>query len=131
MPRCRAFLAILLALTWCSAAWHVDLEAAGLLLEHSHQAHGEGEHRHGPVESVTEHEQFFARNLTKDSFRPNSPWTSLVLFPWIPETEATTPAGAAAMSLTRQRRETGPPFAGTWHFVQRCAPDSVAPPQQS
>jgi hypothetical protein len=34
----------------------------------------------------------------------------------------------AALRTLRQRRETDPPLAQVWQFVQRCAPESAAPP---
>jgi len=129
MPRLRALLAILLAVTWCSAAWHVDLEAIGLLLEHSHHVHTEDDH--GPLGAQVDHEQFFARNVTKDQFRLGGEAVlAFMLLALVPGASVASRSRAASVSFTRQRRENDPPLARSWQFAQRCAPDSVAPPAQ-
>jgi hypothetical protein len=134
MPRVRALLAILLAVTWCSAAWHVDLEAVGLLFQHEHHAHDHGTHDHhgadhGPVGAHDDHEQVFARDVAKDQIRVGAAdglWIAVLsLAAWL---VARLRPGLSALASTRRRRETDPPLAHVWQFVQRCAPESAAPP---
>src|SRR5688572_29316355 len=74
MPRVRALLAILLAVTWCSAAWHVNLEAVGLLFQHEHHSHAHDGHQHhdtdhAPLDAHDDHHQVFARDVIKDQLR--------------------------------------------------------------
>lgn len=131
----RAFLAVVLALTWCSAAWHVDLEAVGLMFEHEHR------HQHDdappdrdtprPCDTGDDHEPLWVRDVVKDGqIRVGASavlWFALVgvLF-------------ASALQLFRRRvpehepipigAQTAPPSRRIWQFVQRCAPESAAPP---
>jgi hypothetical protein len=127
MLRPRALLAILLALTWCSAAWHVDLEAIGVMFDHRH--YGEHhDHDHGSERIVDHHDPVFARNISKDgevsSAMSSGVWFALVgsLIFW-----------AGTLGLRRDseaipfRRRT-PPLIQMWQFAWRCAPDSAAPP---
>lgn len=122
-------LAVLLAVTWCSAAWHVDLEAVGVMLEHEHHAHDDHDSDHAPVGAHDDHEQVFARDAAKDQVRAGAAavaWIALLAFAtWL--VTAARPSLVALRTL-RQRRETDPPWAQAWHFVQRCAPESAAPP---
>jgi hypothetical protein len=129
MPRLRAIVAVLLAVTWCSAAWHCDLEAVGMMLEHRH--HGDHDHDtdHAPVSSHDHHEQVFARDVAKDQVRViPATITSLALVAFATWLVATAPPSVVAISPIRERRETDPPLAHIWQFVQRCAPESAAPP---
>jgi hypothetical protein len=130
MPRLRAFLAILLVTLWCSAAWHVDLEAVGLMFEHQHHAHDDHDADHAPAGVPhDDHEQVFARDVAKDQIRVGGAavlWFAyLGLAVWL---AATLRPVLVALKNLRQRRETDPPFARVWQFVQRCAPESAAPP---
>ena len=130
MSRPRALLALMLALAWCSAAWHCDLEAAELLLEHDHHAHSDqgGQHE-SPSGAHDDHEEVFARDVVKDQVRIGSGATLwFVVFGlalWLP---AASRPDRGSPGIRRQRRETGPPLARVWQFVQRCAPQSAAPP---
>jgi hypothetical protein len=129
MPRFRALLAILLAVTWCSAAWHANLEAIGLMLEHEHHAHDGHDADHAPVGAHDDHEEIFAQNVAKDHIRVGAVaglWLAViglaVCF------VASLRPSIAALKSARQWRETDPPLAHVWQFVQRCAPESAAPP---
>ena len=129
MSRLRALLAIMLAVTWCSTAWHVDLEAAGMMLEHQHHAHDDHDAAHDPVGAHDDHQDVFARDVANDQMRIAAPvvlWFTvvglaswLIAARWQRRTELTVP---------RRRRETDPPFTQIWQFVRRCAPESAAPP---
>jgi hypothetical protein len=129
MPRLRALLAILLTITWCSAAWHVNLEAVGMMFEHEHHAHDNHDSDHAPVGAHDDHEQVFARDVAKDQVRASAATVALIaplaFAIWL--IAAARPAVAALRTL-RQRKETDPPLAQAWQFVQRCAPESAAPP---
>lgn len=129
MLRLRAFLAVLLAVTWCSAAWHADLEAVGLVFEHEHHAHDDHDSDHAPVGAHDDHGQVFARDVAKDQVRASATavaWITLLAFAAWLVTAARLPL--VALRTLRQRRETDPPLAQAWQFVQRCAPESAAPP---
>ena len=133
MPRVRVLLALLLAVTWCSAAWHVELEAIGLVLHHEHRAHGDHEHPHHPAAFDDHHEPLFARNLTKDaSFRLGA---SGAFPPAIPAgihglTTSSRPLLADTL-MPFGANPSDPPWTHVWQFVQRCALDSAAPPSRS
>lgn len=129
MSHLRAFLAILLAATWCSAVWHVDLEAVGLILEHRHHHHGGVDH-HAPLAENHGHEPVVVRDVVKDAqIRVG---TVIALF------VATLGMFlAVAIRLGRPEDEAEPassggppepPWRSIWLFMQRCAPESVAPP---
>jgi hypothetical protein len=133
MPRFRVLLALLLAVTWCSAAWHVELEAIGLVLKHEHRAHGDHEHHPHPAALDDLHEPLFARSLTKDaSFRIGA---SDAFPPAIPASIhglTTTSCPLRADTLKPfGANPSDPPWTQVWQFVQRCAPDSAAPPALS
>jgi hypothetical protein len=128
MSRPRALLAILLAATWCSAAWHVDLEAVGMLLEHEHHAHSKPDTGHAPPGGLhDEHEKVFARDVSKDQIGAGA--VRCVALPglasWL---VAALRPDRVARSVPRRRWQTDPPFAHVWQFVRRCAPLSAAPP---
>ena len=129
MSRSRSLLAILLAVTWCSAAWHVDLEAIGMMFEHEHHSHGHEHADHAPVAPHGEHEQVFAQHIAKDQLRigsSSSLWLALfglatwLATAWLPR--------FSAERATPDPSETDPPLAHVWHFLRRCAPESAAPP---
>lgn len=128
MPRLRALLAIVLAITWCSAVWHVDLEAVGLLLEHKHHAHGDHPDHAPAGQAHDDHEQVFARDVAKEQLRVGAP---ILWFVWLGLatmlTAALQPRRTGLTSFWK-RRETDPPFAHVWQFIRRCAPESAAPP---
>jgi hypothetical protein len=129
MLRLRALLAILLASTWCSAAWHVDLEAVGLMPHHEHRAHAGHDSHHTAAGAHDDYEQFVARDVASDQVRVGAAtvtWVALLAF-------ATWLVAGARPSLVilrtlRRRRETDPPLVQAWQFVQRCAPEAAAPP---
>jgi hypothetical protein len=130
MPRLRALFAILLAVTWCSAAWHADLEAVGMMFDHDHHAqHEDHDTDHAPVGAHDDHEQVFARDVAKDQIRMGTVgglWIAVLsLAAWL---VARLRPSITALKSTRQWRETDPPLARVWQFVQRCAPESAAPP---
>ena len=131
MSRLRAVLAILLAVTWCSAVMHAELEAVGLMLDHEHRAQQTegGDHpTRGGLDG--EHEEVFARDLVKDGKIRPSPssglWLSLVslLAIWGLSLRHCAVADEAIPICG----EGDPPLARIWQFVQRCAPESAAPP---
>lgn len=130
MPRPRALLAVLLTLTWCSAAWHADLEALEMLFEHQHHAHGHASHGHNhpPLGEHDEHLPLVARHVTKDDVRADS--GAMLWFVALGLLAATLARylRASGAGDGRPRRETGPPLARVWQFVQRCAAPSAAPP---
>jgi len=130
MSRPRALLAVLLAVTWCSAAWHVGLEAVGMMFEHEHHAqHDAHDTDHAPVGAHDDHEQVFARDVAKDQIRVGAVgglWIAALSLPaWL---VANLRPSLAVLKSTRRWRETDPPLARVWQFVQRCAPESAAPP---
>jgi hypothetical protein len=130
MPRLRALLAILLALTWCSAAWHVDLEAVGLMLEHEHHAHHDHDMDHAPTGMPhDDHEQVFAREVAKDQIRMGATgvlWFAIVGVYLSCGLNPGDRCGEPEPVPIRGR--TAPPEQRVWQFVQRCAPESAAPP---
>jgi hypothetical protein len=129
MPRLRALFAILLVGTWCSAVWHCDLEAIGLMLDHEHHAPGEHHDHHDPVDPREDHTEIFAREVAKDQNRVGTVggiWIAVLSFAvWL---MAYRRPSLAALKPMRRRRETDPPFAQVWQFMWRCAPESAAPP---
>jgi len=131
MPRFRALLALLLAVTWCSAAWHVDLEAVGLILEHRHHVpHSTADDHDAPICRHDGHDPVLVRHVIKDGqiriTSTGTPWVALIgVFL------------AGALDLGRDSGDREPiPISGSpapslqriWQFVQRCAPESAAPP---
>jgi hypothetical protein len=132
MPRPPALIAILLAVTWCSAAWHVQLEAAGVLFEHEHRAHhhhADADNHHAPTGADDGHDPVFARQVVKDQMHTGPApglWIGLLgLAVWL---MAACPRRAAVLRVTQRPTEMGPPLARVWQFLQRCAPRSAAPP---
>lgn len=125
MLRFRALLALLLAITWCSAAWHIDLEAVGLMFEHRHHAL-DHDAEHAPAGAPhDDHEEVFARDMAKDQVRIGAAPLWLALLGAALLLARFGQCRQAAASL-RWRPE--PPLAHVWQFVQRCAPESAAPP---
>jgi len=130
MSRLRTLLALALAVTWCSAAWHVDLEAVGLMFVHEHHAHGTAHHHPGHGADDDHHDPVVARNTTKDSqvrvVVTGAWWVTLAgimawyLAPLLPR--------LVDLAAVPRRRPGDPPLARVWQFVQRCAPESAAPP---
>ena len=125
MSRSRALLALLLAVTWCTAAWHVDLEAVGLLGEHRHHSHDHGHAHHSPAGSHDGHEKVFARDVAKDVVRVVA---SALVCVEAPPTAVPVPPRILALNEVSRPAQTDPPFARVWQFEQRCAPESAAPP---
>lgn len=129
MSRPRKLLAVLLAVTWCSAAWHVDLEAVGLMLTHQHPGHENTAH-HEPVCLYDHHEDVFARDVAKDRVSVGAGANATL---WFALAALTLGATAIRLRLVavdppRVRSECGPPLGRMWQFVQRCAPRALAPP---
>lgn len=129
MLRLRALIAVLLAVTWCSAAWHVDLEAAGLMLAHEHHAHGDHDSDHAQAGAHDDHEDVFARDVAKGQVRVTpgaAGWILLLSMAawltaqWRPSIELQEPPGPGTNA--------DPPLARMWQFAWRCAPESAAPP---
>jgi hypothetical protein len=129
MSRSRSLLAVLLAVTWCLAAWHGDLEAVGMMFEHEHHSHGHAHDNHAPIAPHDDHEPVFARDVAKDPLRigavAGQGLMLLAVAPWL--AGAWRPKHAESRSAP-DPNETDPPLAHVWHFVQRCAPESAAPP---
>jgi hypothetical protein len=134
MPRFRAVLAILFAVTWCSAAWHAEFEALGMMLEHAHHAthahHDDGDHEtdHGPVGAHDDHADVVARDLAKDQVRVGAVSVLWLALLGVAASLVSLRPSHAGLKSARQRRETDPPLSHVWQFVQRCAPESAAPP---
>jgi len=129
MPRLRALIAVLLAVTWCSAAWHVGLEAAGLMFEHEHHVHGDHDSDHAPTGAPDGHEDVFARDGAKGQVRAAAGAAGWILLSsvaawltaqWRPSIDLQEPPGPGM--------DADPPLARVWQFVWRCAPKSAAPP---
>lgn len=100
-----------------------------MMFEHEHHAHDHHDSDHAPVSTHDDHEQVFARDVAKDQVRIGAGavlWFALlglgISF------AATLRSTLVALKTSRQRRETDPPLAHVWQFVQRCAPESAAPP---
>jgi hypothetical protein len=125
--RSRPFLAVLLAFAWFGAAWHCDLEAAGLLYEHDHHAHSDAGHGHSSPGTHDDHEQFLARTAAKDPVRLAalpSPWLfPAVLGLWLVALRPPPPL------VRLPGRDQDPPLARLWHFLRRCVAASAAPPR--
>lgn len=133
MSRPRALIALLLAAIWCSAAWHVELEVAGLMLEHSHHGHAAHDDGHCAADSAHDGlENVVARDVAKDQVRIDADSASRTVFfglaLWL--AAALRPLRLARLA-PRRRRESDPPFAQPWQFHLRCAPLSAAPPAQA
>ena len=100
-----------------------------MMFDHEHHAHDDHDADHAPVAASGDHEEIFVRELSKDQIRVGAVgglWIAVLgLAAWL---VVSVRPGLAALKSTRQRRETGPPLAHVWQFVQRCAPESAAPP---
>ena len=132
MLRFRALLAVLLTMTWCSAVMHGGLEAVGLMLEHEHHGHETADNAaHGAHGAATgDHEPVVTRDFAKDhQIRVESSgvlWFALIetlLFFGL-----SVRPNLAEVKAPPKRQRTDPPLAQVWQFVQRCAPESAAPP---
>jgi len=130
MPRNRALLAILLAVAWCSAALHVELEAAGLMLDHEHGAHDTHNDHHESGAAEADHEPLFAR----DAFKAGEIRMGATGVLWFALLSLFAFRGFGFQPRWRESeadpcwREREPPLARVWQFVWRCAPVSTAPP---
>jgi hypothetical protein len=134
----RAMIALLLAVTWCSAAWHSDLEALGLMLDHAHHHvethHAHADHQHdAPLTEAgaDSHEPVWASHILKDSL-------AAMVSPVLLAALCVLTVWAFArhfFALTRAPepvpRRRPPDESTVWQFVWRCAPDSAAPPALS
>ena len=100
-----------------------------MMFEHHHHAHDGHDSDHAPVGTHDDHEQVFARDVTKDQTRANpATVASLALLAFATWLLAAARPPLAALRRLRERRETDPPLDQAWQFVQRCAPESAAPP---
>ncbi len=101
-----------------------------MMFDHGHHVHHDNHDTdHAPVGAHDDHEQVFARDVAKDQIRVGAVgglWIAVLgLAAWL---VASLRPSLAGLKSTRQWRETDPPLAHVWHFVQRCAPESAAPP---
>lgn len=100
-----------------------------MMLEHQHHAHDDHDSDHAPVGAHDDHEQVFARDVAKDQVRAGTAsvaWLAPLAFAaWL---VAAVRTPLVARRTLRRCRETDPPLAQVWQFVQRCAPESAAPP---
>jgi hypothetical protein len=100
-----------------------------MMFEHEHHAHDHQDTHHAPVGAHDVHETVFARDVAKDQIRVGAVgglWVAVLsLAVWL---MANRRPSLAALKPMRRRRETDPPLAHVWQFVQRCAPKSAAPP---
>ncbi len=100
-----------------------------MMLEHQHHAHDDHDSDHAPVGADDDHEQVFARDVAKDQLRAGTAsvtWLAPLAFAaWL---VAAVRTPLVARTTLRRCRETDPPLAQVWQFVQRCAPESAAPP---
>lgn len=134
----RTITALMLAVAWCSAAFHCDLESAGLMYDHVHY-HGDADHAHGghqheePSETtgIESHDPLWARHVLKDSLAAMA--TLIVLAALV--VLAVWAMGLYVFALARAHesvpRRRPPDQSTVWQFVWRCAPDSAAPPALS
>jgi hypothetical protein len=134
----RALIALLLAVTWCSAALHSDLEAVGWMLDHAHHHvetdHAHADHAHGTSSEpagADSHDPVWASHILKDSL-------ASMANPVLLATLCVLTAWTIALNLFALKRapepvpRRRPPEQSTvWQFVWRCAPDSAAPPALS
>lgn len=101
-----------------------------MMLDHDHHAHSNHDPDHAPVGAHDDHEVVFARDIAKDQVRVSAAslaWITPGAFaPWLVAAVRRPPL--VERRTLRQRRETDPPLAQAWQFVQRCAPASAAPP---
>ncbi len=129
MLRARALLALLLTVSWCAATWHVGLDALGLLLDHEHWHEHATKGHAVPELGGDGHEEVVARGLAKDPIRfAVFAVTAIFLLAFAGWVAAIFRAHARMRAAPRQWRETDPPSARIWHFLQRCAPPALAPP---
>ncbi len=130
----RAMLSLTLALCWCAAALHGDLEAAGLMFDHDHHhasaPHDHADHTHDAPESTLgtgEHDPLWARHGLRDAVISfGAPMLlGVICFVALLGTQADASRLHTLHTAVRQRP---PDEAVTWQFVQRCAPRAAAPP---
>jgi hypothetical protein len=100
-----------------------------MMFEHEHHSHSHDHDHRAPVTPHDDHEQVFARDVAKDPLRIGGTaglWLALfAVAPWL--TADWRPKHSECRSAP-DPNETDPPLAHVWHFVQRCAPESAAPP---
>lgn len=129
----RVIPAVLLACSWCWAAWHADLEGAGLMFDHEHvraHHHDAGSSHDHPAPSYgDEHSPVWARDQLKDG---TLRLLVQAMFAFLLGAAILRFAisGQAAFRTDRRRRRR-PDYLPVWQFVRRCAPDSAAPPALS
>ena len=131
MPRLRALLAVLLAFTWWAAAWHGELEAVGLMLDHQHHAPADHDAHDAPGTTDDHHDPVVARDVAKDvQVRVNASgvlWFALLgLAVWL---GATLRPRLSELPVrgARPQTESPPGLVRTWQFVLRLALPSRAP----
>ena len=130
MSRPRALLALVLALTWCSAIAHAHLEALGCMLEHEHYAPGAAAGcDQAPGDCPAGHEEVFAPSVAKDG----SPRALVVATEGMLDVAGLTGGIAPTLRALQVEKPLAagpcdPPGASTWRFEQRCALETAAPP---
>lgn len=100
-----------------------------MMFDHEHRAHDDHDTERAPVGAHDDHEEVFARDVAKEQIRVGAVgglWIAVLsLAAWL---VASLRPSLAALKSARSWRETDPPLARVWQFVQRCAPESAAPP---
>jgi len=100
-----------------------------MMFEHEHHSHSHDHAEHAPAAPHDGHEQVFTRDVAKEHIRVGAGaglwFTLLAVATWL--TAAWRPRHSESRS-TPDPNETDPPLAHVWHLVQRCAPESAAPP---
>ena len=130
MPRSRALLSALLAVTWFTAVWHVNLEAVGMLLKHEPHAPDNHSTHHIPGTVDDHHEPVFARDATKEG----EILIEALILPCWPTAgifQAGRDANLSQVPLGESvpiERRADRLIVQVWQFMWRCAPESAAPP---
>lgn len=134
----RAIFALTLALCWCAAAWHGDLEAAGLMFEHEHHhaatPHDHADHTHAAPDSALgtdEHDPMWARHGLRDAVIACAGPLLLGAVCLVALMLAAHAFSSRLRTLVAAVRQRPPDDAVIWQFVQRCAPRAAAPPHVS
>lgn len=131
MSRSRALLALLLAVAWCSALWHAELEAIGLMMEHEHDHAAASSHHHDSPRSLEdEHDSVVARVSAKDTQVRLGALVvlGLALIAWVGGVVFGPILRRPDNGVARKRGRHDPPLRRVWQFVRRCAPRAAAPP---
>lgn len=134
----RAILSLTLALCWCAAAWHGDLEAAGLMFDHDHHhaatPHDHADHTHDAPDSALgtdEHDPMWARHGLRDAVIAFAGPMLLGLVCLVALVLTAQDFSSRLGTVCAAVRQRPPDDAVIWQFVQRCAPRAAAPPRLS